>query len=37
MKSLRHRTGAAPAAPKGLQTAFVQAEKRLLNSTWKAK
>lgn len=28
MKSLRHRTGAAPAAHPGLQTAFVQAEKR---------
>ncbi|MDN8617974.1 hypothetical protein [Variovorax ginsengisoli] len=29
MKSLRHRTGAAPTAHQGLQTAFVQAEKRL--------
>ncbi|MGM3412437.1 hypothetical protein [Ralstonia holmesii] len=28
MKSLRHRTGAAPASYQGLQTPFVQAEKR---------
>ncbi|SDY18679.1 ThiF family protein [Variovorax sp. YR634] len=28
LKSLRHRTGAAPAPYQGLQTAFVQAEKR---------
>lgn len=28
MKSLRHRTGAAPTACQGMQTAFVQAEKR---------
>lgn len=33
MKSLRHRTGAAPAAHQGLQTAFVQAENRPVSST----
>lgn len=36
MKSLRHRTGAAPAGQSGLQTAFVQAEKRQVNSTREA-
>ena len=36
MKSLRHRTGAAPATYQGLQTAFVQAEKRSVSSTREA-
>lgn len=36
MKSLRHRTGAAPAAHPGLQTAFVLAEKRPVNSAREA-
>ena len=36
MKSLRHRTGAAPAARPGLQTAFVQAEKRPVGPTREA-
>lgn len=37
MKSLRHRTGAAPAARPGLQTAFAQAEKRPVGTTREAK
>ncbi|NKI93900.1 ThiF family adenylyltransferase [Rhizobacter sp. SG703] len=36
MKSLRHRTGAAPSPYQGLQTAFVQAEKRPVSSTREA-
>jgi hypothetical protein len=33
MKSPRHRTGAAPIAYRGLQTAFIQAKKRLSGRT----
>lgn len=36
MKSLRHRAGATPAAYQGIQTAFIQAEKRPLSSTREA-
>ena len=36
MRALRHRTGAAPSTYQGLQTAFVQAEKRPVSSTREA-
>lgn len=36
MRTLRHRTGAAPSTYQGLQTAFVQAKKRPVSSTREA-